>query len=260
MSGWGGGAAQLETRTAPTISGCHPPGSQHLEPRPHACHARTQTRSHRHTQPGAQTPPAAPPRPLRAPPPALTAPQAARPRWLEAAASGRFDFPAARAPRSRSPSRGGGARSRVPSPAAAHAETQQEAVGPGAPGSKLPAASHPRCLRPTGPHAPFLSCTPSASARICTRPSRRPRPAPLRLAPLRPSSPGVSPLSVGPPASSSRPPYPTPQIRGPRSRRPPSLPHFPRPLFELLSLLPVPPSLGSRVGGEPRVSVAPEKA
>lgn len=50
-------------------------------------HTHRLTRSHRHTQTRAQTPPAAPPRPLRAPPPVLAAPARSPPR---AAAGGRF--------------------------------------------------------------------------------------------------------------------------------------------------------------------------
>lgn len=206
----------METCTARTIS-----SSQHLEPRPHACHART----HRHTQPGAQTPPAAPPRPLREPPPALTAPRAARPGWREVVAQGRFDFPAARTPQSRSWSRGGGARSRIPSPAAARAETQQEAVSPGAPGSALRGSGSRRRPRPTGPLRPLPLLPrpkPHAPLHRSTRPSRRPRPAPLRLAPLRSSSSGTSPPSAGPPASSS--PLPQPLL-DPRPPLPP--PPFP---------------------------------
>lgn len=68
------GAAQLETRTAPTISGCHPPGSQHLEPRPHACHARTHRHAHTDTLSQARRPRPRPRpgpcgRPLRRSPP-----------------------------------------------------------------------------------------------------------------------------------------------------------------------------------------------
>lgn len=109
------------------------------------------------------------------------------------------------------------------------------------PGSRLPTFIHlrrPRCIR--APHAPLsLSCTPSpphaklhAPLHDSARPSRCPRPAPLRLAPLRPSFLGTLPLSAGPPTSSSRPPQPL----NPRPPLPPPrFPHFPRPLFALVS-------------------------
>lgn len=174
--------------------------------------------------------------------------QAARPGWREVAASGRFDFPAARAPRSQSLSRGGGARSRVPSLAAARAETQR--VAP----QLRRSAFAPRCLSPAAPaarapldppHPLSLSCTPSAptpsspplswcSLHHSARPSRRPRLAPLRLSPLRPSSLRALPLDTGSPASSWRHPHPLLSPRPPLPP-PPSLSHFPRPLFALLS-------------------------
>lgn len=186
----------------------------------------THTNTHRPIRPCAQTPPAAPPRPLRAPPPVLTTPHAARSWWREAAASGRFDFPAAWAPRSRSQSRGGGACNRVPSPAAACAKSQREAAQPRRSGlhaarvrppsaahaslSPAPLLPHPKlyaplhdsahpslCPSPAAPHLPGLfSAWPPASSRpphplVDPRPPLPPPPFPLSL----PTPPLCAPLS-----------------------------------------------------------------
>lgn len=211
---------------------------------PRLPHARTQPRSHTHWPRRADPARGPAPAPAGAPSGAHR-PVSSPAGWREAAASGRFDFPAAPVTWSLSPSRGGGARSLVPSPAAARAETQEEASAPAlwAPRSSRPTSAAARA--PPAPHAPFLSCIPSAPARsrtpLSTAPrvapralAPRPSPAPLRLAQLRRGSQGTSPLSTGPPAFASQSPHPLLDPRPPLLP-PPSLSHFPRPLFELLS-------------------------
>lgn len=245
--------------------------SRHLEPRPHARHTHAHTDSHAGTD---TLTPARRPRPRPRPGPCgrplrrSRTRHAAGPGWREAAAWGRFDFPAAQAPRSRSPSRGGGARSRVPSPAAAREETRREAAQP------LSSGLARRCLSPTTPtaRAPSRPPRPSPSPAPPLPPppnspplcrGRWPRlreslPAPLRLSPLRPGSLSCLPLSAGPPAS-SRHPHPLLYPRPPLP--PPPFPlSLPTPPLSLSSLLPLPPSPSSGVGGETRVSVAPEQA
>ena len=254
-----GGRAQTETRTAETISSCHSPGSQHLEPRLHARHTHRDSHVRTDTLTLARRPRPRPrPGPCGRPLRRSRTRRAARPGWREAAASGRFDFPAAREPRSPSPSRGGGARSRVPNPAA---ETQREAPQPLR--SALPESGHPRSSRPIRPPTPLsLSCTlsvPTPSSlpvsrcplHDSARPSRYPLPAPLRLSRLRLSSLCPLRLSAGPPASSSRHPrpllYPRPPLPPPRF--PLSLPTPPlrSPLSSLCRPAPA-PELGESPG------------
>lgn len=231
--GRGSGAAQMETRTARTVPGCHPqaPSIWSRVPTP-----ATRAHGHAHTGTAPRADPApAPPRPLREPPPALPAPAARR--GAGGGGSGRFDFPAARAPRSRSWSRGGALAAASPAP-------PPPALDPARGGPLRRPGLHAARARPPppAPHRPprpSLACTPSAPAPGCTRPSRRPRPAPLRLALLRPSSLGSSPHPAAPPASLSRPPHPF-WVRGPRSLRPlPSLTsHAPSSRSSLSSLPP----------------------
>lgn len=240
--------AQTKTHRRDHLSR-HPPGSQHLEPRPHARHTHTHTDSHAHTHTRAQTPPAAaPPRPLRAPPPALTDQPSGRPGWREVAASGpECDFPAARAPRSQSePEVALGAASPASPPPA---RRPSEWRPPRLHGARV----RPRCLSPAAPaarlprpHPLSLSCAPSAPTpsspplswcslhpprvppgALASRPSASPAAPqlPARSAPQHwvPSLLAASPhpLPLSPPAPAPSAPFPlslpTPPLRSPLS-------------------------------------------
>lgn len=246
------------------------PASGAASPRPPRAHTHAHTETHAHTdtltpvrRPRPRPRPGPCGRPLRHSP----TPHAARPGWREAAASGSFDFPAARAPRSRSPSRGGGARSRVPGPAAARAKSQRGAAQPRRSGLCAAGVRPPTPPAPDpAPHAPLPSpaalrsppeaARPSPHTRLhdSARPYRCPLPAPLRISPRRPSSLGTLPLSAGPPASSSRHPHPLLYPRPPLPPPPFSLSLPTPPLRAPLSSLcrPAPaPELGESPGFQP---------
>lgn len=251
---WVGGRwAQRETRTARTVSGCHPSGSQHLEPRPHARHARTHTHTQRLTLTRTHSHPCADPARGPAPAPAGAPSGAGRPRTQPAPAGGRrrlradLIFPQPGRP-------GAGARAEEvalaagsPTPLPPAPRASEGRRSPGAPGSALPASGHPRRprrIRPPTPLSPLpqpFGPHPKLHAPLPIPGSTTPRVPPGALSPCPSASLRGAPapwapcpflLAPQPPRRVTRTPS---SIRGPRSLRPPSLSHFPRPLFAFLS-------------------------